>query len=142
MFAYCENNPVDRIDPSGEFFFTMLGGVTGFIGSAVTSLILGNDIADAIEDGLAGAVGGAIAGFGVDAGLLLIGTGGVAASFLAAGLAFGFGGAVVLPQHQSHQREAQVVKSTEQHSLLAVFIICFRLQQVGVVQERPRRSSQ
>ena len=95
MFAYCGNNPVNMVDPSGEFFFTALGAVTGFIGSAAVSLLQGNDLSKAVNDGVAGAVGGAIAGAGVDVGLLVVGTCGAATPIVAAaaGIAYVAGGA-------------------------------------------------
>ncbi|MBQ6116068.1 MAG: RHS repeat-associated core domain-containing protein, partial [Oscillospiraceae bacterium] len=93
MYAYCGNNPVNMADPNGELFFTLLGAATGFIGSAVVSLLQGNDISKAVNDGVCGAVGGAIAGFGVDAALVTVGTGGAAAPFAAFGIAYVFGGA-------------------------------------------------
>jgi hypothetical protein len=92
MYAYCGNNPVNRADPSGKLFFIFLGAVTGFLGSAVTSLLLGNDVDTAINDGFAGAIGGAIAGAGVDAGLMLVATGGAATPIIAAGIAYVAGG--------------------------------------------------
>ncbi len=79
-------------DPSGEFFFTLLGAATGFIGSAAVSLLQGNDISKAVHDGVAGAVGGAVAGLAVDSALVIAGTGGAAAPFLAFGAAYLGGG--------------------------------------------------
>ena len=55
MFAYCENNPVLRIDPQGEFFFAIIGAVVGAVCGAVEAAIKGEDI-------LAGAAGGAVSG--------------------------------------------------------------------------------
>ena len=97
MFAYCGNNPVARIDSSGEFFFTLMGAITGFIGSvavtAANNLFSGkND--DLITAGTQGAFGGAISGAGVDTALLLIGSFGTALPVLslAVGVTFIAGG--------------------------------------------------
>ena len=92
MFAYCLNNPVNGKDSEGTLFFTALGAVAGFIGSAAISLISGNDLNTAIDDGIAGAVGGAIAGAGVDAALLIVGSGGAAAPAVAFAVAYTAGG--------------------------------------------------
>ena len=92
MFAYCNNNPVMGYDPNGEFFFTMLGAAAGFMGSFITSLALGNDFDTAIDHGVAGAVGGAVAGGGVDLGLLVLASGGTAAPLVACVVVYGFGG--------------------------------------------------
>ena len=94
MFAYCNNNPVSRVDASGEMFFTAIGALSGFLGSTVVSLMTGTDMATAINNGIAGAAGGAIAGAGVDAALLLIGSFGTAAPILigACTIAYATGG--------------------------------------------------
>ena len=92
MFAYCLNNPVSGVDSEGTFFFTALGAATGFLGSVATSLLSGNDLSTAIDDGVAGAVGGAIAGAGIDIGLLIVGSGGAAAPAVAFALAYVTGG--------------------------------------------------
>lgn len=65
MFAYCENNPILRIDSSGEFFFTI-------IGAAVEAAIKGEDI---LAGAASGAVSGAITGAAAD---LIAVTGGTA----------------------------------------------------------------
>ena len=97
MFAYCGNNPIQNADSQGTFFFTALGAFTGFIGSALTTaalnLVTGSDN-DVFTAGINGAVGGAIAGAGVDAALVIIGSCGTAlpAIGLAGGVAFMAGG--------------------------------------------------
>ena len=37
MFSYCGNNPIQFSDAEGTFFFTALGAITGFVGSALTT---------------------------------------------------------------------------------------------------------
>ena len=79
MFAYCENNPVNRSDPSGEFFNTVIGAVVGATIGAISAAITG----DNIWGGLAsGAASGAIAGLGVDIAIATVATGpvGIAAA--------------------------------------------------------------
>ena len=81
MFVYCGNNPICNMDPGGNLFFTVLGGLTGFIAGAATA-VLNNAISDQKVDvftsATQGAIGGAISGAGVDAALLLIGSFGTA----------------------------------------------------------------
>lgn len=83
MFAYCENNPVLRIDPQGEFFFAIIGAVVGAVCGAVEAAIKGEDI-------LAGAAGGAVSGAitGAAADIIAV-TGGTAV--VAAGVMAGAG---------------------------------------------------
>lgn len=69
MFCYCGNNPVARIDVSGEFFFTVLGAVIGAISGAIDSMVMGGKPEEIAQSALAGAVSGAIAGAGVDIGV-------------------------------------------------------------------------
>ena len=92
LFAYCGNNPIKNRDDAGTFFFTALGAVSGFIGGAVSALVMGEDFATAMEMGCAGAVGGAIAGVGVDFGLLVISSGGAAAVLGGFAVAYTLGG--------------------------------------------------
>ena len=54
---------------------------------------MGEDYETAIDNGLAGALGGAIAGAGIDIGLIVVSSGGVAAPIAAAGIAYLMGGA-------------------------------------------------
>ena len=97
MFAYCGNNPVIRIDVSGEFFFTVLGAAIGAIAGAVDSWVMGGSAEDIAKGALAGAVSGAISGAGVDIGVAVTaatgGTGTIAG--LAIASAFGAAGSVV-----------------------------------------------
>ena len=97
MFAYCGNNPIQFSDAAGTFFFAAVGALTGFMGSAVTTAAFNfftgsnNDIFAA---GMYGAIGGAIAGAGVDVALTLVGSLGTALPVvaLAGGIAFAAGG--------------------------------------------------
>ena len=63
MFAYCENNPISRSDPSGEFFFTIIGAVVGAAVGAIDAAIKHEDI---LAGALGGAVSGAISGAAAD----------------------------------------------------------------------------
>lgn len=97
MFVYCGNNPIQFSDTEGTFFFTALGAITGFIGSALTTvavnLFTGSNT-DIFTAGMYGAIGGAIAGAGVDIALVLVGSLGTALPVvaLAGGIAFTAGG--------------------------------------------------
>ena len=90
MFVYCGNTPVRNVDTSGTFFFTAMGAVTGFVGGAIVSALLGKSSQDILNDAVAGAVGGAIAGAGVDTALLIVGTMGAAVPVVAAAGAVAF----------------------------------------------------
>jgi len=65
MFAYCNNNPVNYADPSGQFAITLAIGAIIATGAAVGSLLGvfsaattgGNILESAIEGGLNGAIG-------------------------------------------------------------------------------------
>ena len=74
MYAYCNNNPLCNIDASGTIFFTALGAVTGFISGAISAMATEEDSSKWFDIATQGAVGGAIAGAGVDAALLMMGT--------------------------------------------------------------------
>ena len=78
MFAYCGNNPVGMVDSGGYFFFTALGAATGFISGAITAMLSGQDKETWFETACHSAIGGAIAGAGVDTALLILGTAGTA----------------------------------------------------------------
>lgn len=89
MFAYCENDPVNRSDPSGEFLGTLIGAAAGGVCCAIGALITGDDWKAAAING---AVSGAITGFVADAVIL---TGGSAIGVVAAYAMGGtFGGAL------------------------------------------------
>lgn len=81
LFAYCGNNPVMNTDPNGEFFFTALGLIGGFISGVITALMTEENptLESVLEIASHSAIGGAIAGLGVDIGLTIIaGSGGAA----------------------------------------------------------------
>ena len=71
MFAYCENNPVMRSDPTGEWVHIAVGAVIGAISSVATSYLsskaTGRDysLLDAVLDAVSGAASGALAATGV-----------------------------------------------------------------------------
>lgn len=71
-FIYCGNSPADRVDEAGTFFFTVLGAAIGGAVGFVDALITGND---PIEGAEIGAISGAIAGAGVDVGLMVAASG-------------------------------------------------------------------
>ena len=94
MFAYCGNNPVARADASGYFFFTVLGAAIGAATGYFDALLMGTDPETGFKSGL---VSGAIAGAGVDIGVLVTaGTGGAGVGVgLAIAGAFGAVGSTV-----------------------------------------------
>ena len=77
MFAYCGNNPITRADDTGYFFFTALGAAIGAVTGYFDAVIMGTTPETGVK---AGFVSGAIAGAGVDIGVLVTaGTGGTGA---------------------------------------------------------------
>ncbi len=64
MFAYCENNPVNRSDPNGEMFGALIGGALlgGVINTVVTCLFAGGDVSAGTLAGafISGAIGGTL----------------------------------------------------------------------------------
>ena len=73
MFAYCENNPIIGVDPTGEFLNTIFGAVAGSV-IAVATREEGETWQQAA---LRGAVTGMIAGFAPDASIATAGAAGV-----------------------------------------------------------------
>ena len=75
LYVYCVNNPLLYVDNGGQFISTLIGAVTGAIGGGITAFFQGKNVNNAV---IAGAIGGAIAGLGLDIGLIIsAGTGGV-----------------------------------------------------------------
>ena len=67
MFAYCKDNPVNQMDPTGEFGFwgAVLGAVVGAVCGVISSAVTGGDAKDILISAISGAVaGGIIGGFG------------------------------------------------------------------------------
>ena len=60
MFAYCENDPVNRSDPSGELADTIIGGLIGMTTNMIASYVAGNSLGKIIIDGAVGFATGAI----------------------------------------------------------------------------------
>ena len=94
MFTYCGNNPVNYCDPSGRFFFTLLGAAIGAAVGYIDAYIAGED---PIKGAIAGGVSGAIAGAGVDIGVFItVSTGGAAIGWgFAAAVGLGAAGAAI-----------------------------------------------
>ena len=81
MFAYCNNNPIIRVDESGEFFNTICGAL---VGGVIAVLFRATDKAglpiESVGEAFArGAVTGAIAGAGLDICVATAGIGGMIA---------------------------------------------------------------
>ena len=98
LYAYCNNNPVMYIDPTGHEFISLLLIIAGIVGGGVVNgLIAGANAAEGESFGsafLGGFVNGVISGIGLALGLtvaaygglpLLISGGAIAASFGFAG---------------------------------------------------------
>ena len=60
MFAYCENNPVAREDPSGELSDIIIGGLIGMASNMISSAVAGNDFNAVLASGVVGFATGAI----------------------------------------------------------------------------------
>ena len=76
MYAYCNNNPVIRVDTEGTFFFTILGAAIGAAVGALDAWMMGGDTEQIVNGAKAGAWSGGIAGAGVDVGVLIVASGG------------------------------------------------------------------
>ena len=88
LFAYCDNNPVTRIDISGDFWNTIIGAAAGALVGGITAAIMETNIGAGIAGG---ALSGAISGAAVD---ITIATGGAGlVAFASVATASGFGGA-------------------------------------------------
>ena len=86
MFAYCENNPVNRSDPTGEFAHLVIGAAVGAAVGAITAAI-----SSYLDTGSVN-LGSVLLGAGVGAVSGLIGASGMGALAQAAwtgGLGFG-----------------------------------------------------
>lgn len=84
LYAYCGNNPIMNIDPSGKWFFgTLIGLISGAIVGAVVAAINGDDILTGMA---IGAVTGALTGLAIDT------LGGSALAMTA--FTIGFGGSI------------------------------------------------
>lgn len=86
MFAYCNNYPVARSDPNGEFFATLVGAIGGAIGGFIGAAINGDD---PLKGALIGAGTGALAGLAVDFAVATGGLGGVAIAVVGGAIAGG-----------------------------------------------------
>ena len=64
MFAYCDNNPVNGYDPTGEFSWItgLIGAAVGLVVSVVSAAVTGGDATDIIISGLSSATAGFIIG--------------------------------------------------------------------------------
>ena len=60
MYAYCENDPVNRSDPTGEFWNIVLGAVVGGVVSALCAGVSGGSTEDIVKAFVVGAAEGAI----------------------------------------------------------------------------------
>ncbi len=88
LFAYCDNNPIVRVDCGGDFWNTIIGAAAGAVVGGITAAIMRTDIAAGIASG---ALSGAISGAAVD---ITIATGGVGlVAFAGVAIGSGCGGA-------------------------------------------------
>ena len=65
LYAYCDNNPVMRIDTNGEFWNFIVGGIVGAVVGAVTTALTGGSLEEVAIAAGAGAIGGALAASGI-----------------------------------------------------------------------------
>jgi RHS repeat-associated protein len=74
-YTYCANNPINRADPTGEFWNIIIGAVAGAIIGGVVAAVTGGDVlAGAASGAVAGAIVGATFGLAAAAGLGAVGT--------------------------------------------------------------------
>jgi RHS repeat-associated protein len=64
-FAYCGDNPVNRIDSEGQFWNFVIGAVVGAVIGGVTAALSGGDATEIIVGTLAGAASGLLAASGI-----------------------------------------------------------------------------
>ena len=71
MFAYCENNPINRSDPNGEWVHVLVGGLIGAATSYISARICGATPKEALESAAWGAASGALSAALPGAGALI-----------------------------------------------------------------------
>ena len=83
MFAYCENNPIVRSDPSGELWNLVAGAAVGAIIGGISSALSSYkqsgtiDVASMFAGAAAGAVSGLISASGLGAGVQALASGAI-----------------------------------------------------------------
>ena len=65
LYAYCDNNPVMRVDGDGEFWNYIIGGVVGAVAGGITAALNGEDAIGIIISSLSGAASGVVAASGL-----------------------------------------------------------------------------
>ena len=80
LYAYCDNNPIVRVDNGGEFWNYVIGGVVGAILGGVSAALSGGDWKSIALGAGVGAVGGLLAASGIPIGWQI-----VAGGFLSGG---------------------------------------------------------
>lgn len=65
MFAYCENDPVNSEDPSGEFAHILIGALVGIGLQAMSDILTPGQEKSSIADYIGAAVSGAISATGI-----------------------------------------------------------------------------
>ena len=71
LFAYCENNPINRSDPNGEWVHVLVGGLIGAATSYISARICGATPKEALESAAWGAASGALSAALPGAGALI-----------------------------------------------------------------------
>ena len=79
LYAYCDNNPVMRVDSDGEFWNTVIGALSGAIIGGISAALFGTDVWAGIASG---AISGGISGLALDIAIATGGTGIVAFSLV------------------------------------------------------------
>ena len=67
MFAYCGNNPVNAVDPSGQSFFLLAGAIGAALGAAIGGCLSASQGGDLLSGMCLGALAGGMAGLGLGA---------------------------------------------------------------------------
>ena len=68
LFAYCDNNPVARVDYGGEFWNYVIGGVVGAVVGGVSAAVTGGDWKAILLGAGVGAIGGLLGASGIPTG--------------------------------------------------------------------------
>ena len=71
MFAYCDNNPLVRVDDEGEFWHIVAGAVVGAAIGAISEALNGGSVETILVSAVAGGLSGGLACTGLGVGALV-----------------------------------------------------------------------
>lgn len=71
MFAYCDNNPLVRVDDEGEFWHIVAGAIVGAAIGAISEALDGGNVKTIVVSAVAGGLSGELACTGLGVGALV-----------------------------------------------------------------------